>query len=343
MKRRISTALVGLAAIAALVAVPSALASYTSTRLEIQQVGTKLTARISANPNDDPTASAIVLAPAGTQLTTNQAPGTVLGPVDAFATVLALGGANVELKGHIVVAAPGQVPAAQSAPCLQGAPPLATWLMVIDATTGQEITVPLYLVSTAGGPFAAVGPAYVQVCLPAPDIPENQGGAPLGVKLYAATLTISGVFGPVPAGAWISLWVPYTPRTGKPNPAGEVAAPAAVAPGGVTLKAKKLGLGAVVSGQVTQATQPRGGAVVTVFGGPTTRSLKKLGSVKATASGNYAFRARTGVFYRATAVAASASAPTLCAALAAQLPPGLPCVNPTLNGFTASSKAAKKK
>jgi len=343
MKRRIPTALAGLAVIAALVVVPSALASYTSARLEIKQVGMTLTARISANPNDDPTASAIVIAPTGTQLRTNQAPGTILGPVDAFATVLSLGGANVEIEGHIVVAAPGQVPAAQSAPCLQGATPLATWLMVIEVTTGREDTVPLYLVSTAGGPLAGVGPAYVQVCLPAPDIPENQGGAPFGLKLYAATPTISGVFSPVPVGAWISLWVPYTPGTGKPNLAGAVVAPARVVPGAVSVKAKKLGLGAVVAGVVSQAGQARGASVVTIFGGTTARKLAKLGTVKAKANGNFAFRARAGVFFKATAVAASTSAPPLCAALAARLPAGLPCVNPTVNGFTAQSKVAKKK
>lgn len=342
MKRRITTIVVGLAAVATLVAVPSALAAYTSTRLEIQQAGGTLTARISANPNDDPTASALVLAPAGTKLTTNQAPGTALGPVDAFATVLSLGGANLELKGQIVVAAPGQVPAAQSAPCLQGAQPLATWLMVLQAA-GQQFAVPLYLVSTAGGPFASVGPAYVQVCLPAPDIPEAQGGAPLGVKLYAATISISGVFSAVPVGAWISIWVPYTPGTGKANVAGTVVAPAAVAPGAVSAKAKKLGLGAIVAGQVTQAGQGRGSALVTVFGGPTSGKLKKLGSVKAKANGAYAFRARAGTFFKVKAVAASGSAAPLCAALAPQLPPGIPCVNPTVNGFTVSSKVAKKK
>ena len=342
MRRRIPTVLAGLAAIAALVAVPSALASYTSTRLEVQQVGTKLTARISANPNDDPTASALVLAPTGTQLTTNQAPGTVLGPVDAFATVLSLGGANVELKGQVLVAAPGQVSPAASAACLQGAQALATWIMALQAP-GSNVNVPLYLVSTAGGPFASVSPAYVQVCLPPPDIPENQGGAPLGVKLYTATISISGVFSPVPVGAWISLWVPYTPGTGKPNPAATVVAPAAIAPGAVTVKAKKLGLGAVVSGQVTQAGQARGSSVVSVFGGVTARMVKKLGAVKAKANGKYAFRARAGVFYKVTAVAASTSAPPLCAALATQLPPGVPCVNATVNGFTASSKVVKRK
>jgi hypothetical protein len=343
MKRRIWTALVGLAAVVALVAVPSALAAYTSTKLEVQQSGTKLVAKISANPSDDPTARAIVLVPSGTQLTTSQAPGTVLGSVQAGATVLALGGANVQLTGKIVVVAPGQVPASQSAPCLQGATPLATWFMALQAV-GQTINFPLYLVSTAGGPFAAVSPAYVLVCLPAPDTPEALASTnpAATAKLYSATLSISGVFSAVPLGVWISIWTPYTPKTGQPNAAGTIAAPAAVAPGAVSASAKKRDLGAIVSGKVTQAGQGRGSATVTIRGGAKPSALRKVGSVKAKANGAFDFRARRGTFFKVTAVAASIAAPQLCSAISSQLQ-GLPCVNPTANGFTAQSKTVKKK
>ena len=341
MRRRIWTVVIGLVGAAALLAVPSALAAYTSTKLEIQQVGTKLTARISANPDDDPTAAAQVYAPAGTQLTTNQAPGTALGTADVRARILALGGADVQLTGKIVVAAPGQVPPAQSAPCLRGATPLATWVMALQAL-GQTVNFPLYLVSTAGGPFAATSPAYVQVCLPAPDAPGVTDPTQT-VKLYSATLTVAGVFSPVPVGAWISIWTPYTPKTGLPNPAGTVVAPAAVAPGAVSVAAKKKGLGAIVSGRVTQAGQARGGASVTIFGATRKTGLRRLGKVSVTANGAYSFRARRGVYFRATATAAAGSAAPLCAALAPQLPPGIPCVNPTVNGFVAQSKVAKKR
>lgn len=340
MKRRIPTVLAGLAAIVALIAVPSALAAYTSTKLEVQQVGSKLTAKISANPDDDPTAAAQVYAPAGTKLTTNQAPGTTLGPALVSAKVLALGGADVQLTGKIVVAAPGQVPSSQSAPCLRGATPLATWVMALQAL-GQEVDFPLYLLSTAGGPFAATSPAYVQVCLPAPDVPGVNDPTKT-VKLYSATLTISGVFGPVPVGAWISIWTPYTPATGVPNPAGTVVAPAAVAPGAVTLTAKKKGLGATIAGKVTQAGQPRGGATVAIFGGWKKTGLKRLGRASVNDSGVFHFTARRGTYFRANATAAPGAAAPLCTQLAAQLG-GIPCVNPTVNGFVAQSKVTKKK
>jgi hypothetical protein len=337
--RRLWTITAGLASIAALIVVPSALAAYTSTKLEIQQVGTTLAAKITADPADDPTASTRVFAPTGTQLTTTQAPGTVLGPVTANARALGLGGADVPLAGQIIVAAPGQVPPSQSAPCLQGATPLATWIMALQAA-GQTANIPLYLVATSGA-TTALGPAYVQVCLPPPDIPESQGGAPLGLKLYSATLTIKGVFSPVPIGAWISFWTPYTPGTGKPNVAGTIAAPAAVAPGAVTAAAKKRGLGAIIAGRVTQAGQGRGGATVTIRGGIKPSALKKLGTVQVKANGSYSFRAKRGIFFKVSAVAKSADAPPLCTALSALLP--YPCVNPTTSGFTVQSKTVKKK
>jgi len=338
MKRRIWTALVGLAAVTALVAVPSALAAYTSTKLEVQQTGDTLLAKITADPNDDPTASTSVFAPSGTQVTSNQAAGTVLGTVKASAKALALGGADVPLEGQIVVAPAGAVPAPIQAACTQGATPLSTWFMVLQAA-GQTVRIPMYLVASSGS-TAALGPAYVQVCLPPPDIPEAQGGAPFGIKLYSAAITLKGVFSPVALGAWISLWTPYTPGTGKPNVQGTIAAPAAVAPGAVSASAKRLGLGAIVSGKVTQAGQGRGAAAVSVFGGAKRSLLRKLGTAKVTANGAFSFRARRGTFFQVTAVAASTSAPPLCDALST-LP--YKCVNPTTNGFTAKSRTVKKK
>jgi hypothetical protein len=323
--------------------VPSALAAYASTKLEVSQTGTTVVARISADPSDDPTASARVYVPTGTQLTTTQAPGTDIGSVTAAAKALALAGADVPLQGQLLVAAPGQVSPTSQTACLQGASPLAIWVMMLQAA-GQSVAIPLYLVPTTGAE-AALGPAYVQVCLPPPDIPESLGGAPFGIKLYSATITIKGVFSPVPLGAWISLWTPYTPGTGKPNLAGTIAAPAAVAPGAVTAKAKKSGLGAVVSGSVSQAGQPRGGATVTIRGGAKVSALKKLGTVKVKANGSYSFKAKRGTFFRVTAVATSAAAAPLCTALGPLLAAAgnLPCVNPTTNGFTVQSKSVKKK
>jgi hypothetical protein len=339
MKRRISTAFLALASVAALVAVPAALAAYASPKLEVKQAGTTL--KVSLDPNDHPTASVRIFAPTGTQLTTTQAPGTVLGPVNALVKALDLGGADLPLEGQLLVAAPGQVPVAVQTACTQGATPAATWVLVLSAA-GQTLTVPAYLVPTSGAQ-SALGPAYIQVCLPPPDVPAGTPGRTLfGAKLYSAELTIGGVFSAVPVGAWVSFWTPYNPGVGTVNAGGTVASPAAVAPGVVSVAAKRSGVGAVVTGRVTQAGHARGSATVTIRGGATARALKRLGSVKANANGSYSFKAKRGTFFKVTAVASPASAGPLCTALVAALAP-IPCVNPTTNGFTVQSKTAKKK
>jgi hypothetical protein len=341
MKGRIWTVAVGIAAVAALIAVSAALASYTSPKLEVRQAGTSTVVKASLDPNDDPTASVRIYAPAGTQLTTSQAPGTVLGPVKAIVKALDLAGADLPLEGQLVVAAPGQITPAQQAQCLGATAPLATWIMLLTAA-GQVLPVPTYLVATSGAQ-AALGPAYIQICLPPPDIPVGTPGrATFGAKVYSAELAINGVFSAVTTGAWIGFWTPYTPLVGAVNVAGTVASPAAIAPGAVTLAAKKSGLGATLTGAVTQGGQARPGAVVTIAGGSVAAKVKTLGKAKVAANGKFAFKAKVGTFFRATAVAAPGSAAPVCALVGPLVAP-IPCVNPTVNGFTAKSKVVKKK
>jgi hypothetical protein len=108
----------------------------------------------------------------------------------------------------------------------------------------------------------------------------------------------------------------------------------------VSVKAKKLGVGALVTGAVTQAGQPRGGALVTIWGAKRKAALKPLGKAKVSATGAFTFRAKTGDNFQARAVAGPGSAATACA----QFDFGpTPCINPTVNGFTAKSAVVKKK
>jgi hypothetical protein len=343
MRQRTWTVAAALASVAALVAVPSAYAAYTTAKLEIRQAGTSATVKATLDPNDDPTASVRIFVPAGTQLTTTQAPGTALGPVRAIVKALDLAGADLPLEGNLVVAAPGQIAAATQTACLGTLTPLASWVMVLSAA-GQTLPVPAYLVATTGAQ-AALGPAFIQVCLPPPDVPiGTPGRATFGAKLYSAELTINGVFSASP-GAWVALWTPYRPGLGQVNVAGTVASPAAIAPGAVSVTARKSGrkgVGAVVTGRVTQGAQARAGATVTVFGGPRASRLKRLGTVRSSASGAFTFRAKTGVFFRANVAAAAAAAPAVCSAVGAAIAP-VPCVNPTTNGFTAVSRVIRKR
>ena len=343
MTRRIRTALIAVAAAAALPAVVAAATNaYTTPALRITQTPATTVIAASSAVADDATARAAIYAPTGITVTATQAPGTAIGTVNAQVSALALGGALLPLTGNIVVAPPGSVPAATQAACTQGQTPTATWLLVLTAA-GQTLNVPAYLLPTAGLPDAALGSAKVVICLPPPDIPVDQGGATFGAKFLGAELTLNGVFSAVPTGAWIAFWTPWQAGNGQINTAGTVASPAQVAPGAVTATARRAGVrgvGAVVTGRVTQAGQPRGNATVTIFGGAA--SLRRLGAVKAKANGTFTFRAKSGTRFQARVVAAPAASAALCTTLATQLG-GVPCVNPNANGFSARSTTVRKR
>jgi hypothetical protein len=342
MRSRIWTLTTALAAVAALIAVPAAIAAYASPTLRVTQTPAGVVVTASLDANDDPTARVAIAAPTGTQLTTTQAPGTVLGPVRAIVKALDLAGADLPLEGQLVVAAPGQVPAAAQTMCVGPVTPLATWVMVLTAA-GQTLSVPTYLISTAGSVFAPLGPALIVICLPPPDVPiGTPGRATFGAKVYSAELAINGVFSRVATGAWIATWVPYTPGAGTPNASGAVVSPATIAPGAVSLTARRAGRGAVVSGAVTQAGQPRGGATVTIVGGNVRTKLTTRKRVRVGANGRFTTRFAVGTFFRATATAAAGAAPPLCTQLTPLLG-GIPCVNPTVNGFTAQSRVIRKR
>jgi hypothetical protein len=337
MRKRISIAFAALAAAAIPTIVAAATTAYTSPTLRVSQAGATTTISASSAPTDDSTARAAIYVPTGTAITAGQAPGTPLGTVKAQVSALALGGALLPLTGPIVVAPPGAVPAATQLACTGGETPTATWILQLEAA-GQQIALPAFLIPTAAAE-TALGAAKLVFCLPPPDVPVDQGGATFGAKFLSAELAVKGVFGVVQTGAWIAMWTPYLPG-GAVNAAGTVASPAAVAPGAVGAKAKKNGRGAIVSGKVTQAGQGRGNASVQIWGRTGKGKLTRRATVKAKANGAFAVRIKVGDVFQVRVVAAPTAAPPLCAALVG-LP--APCVNPTVNGFAAQTKAFRKK
>ncbi len=340
MKRSIRLAVLALGAAAALVVVAVAFAAYTSPTLRVSYAGTTTNITASASQNDDATAVATIYIPTGTTITTSQAPGAQIGTVKAQVQALALGGALLPLDGKIIVAPPGAIPAAAQAACTQGQTPTASWLLVLTAA-GQTINLPAYIIPTVGAE-TALGPAKLTFCLAPPDIPVAAGGATFGAKFLSAALSVDGVFSPVAQGAWIAFWTPWQAGNGQVNKAGTVASPAGIAAGAVTVKAKKAGAGATVSGSVTQGGLPRPGATVAIWGAKGKAALKKLGAVKSNTKGAFSFKAKRGDVFQARVVAAPTAAPPLCTLLTAQLG-GIPCVNPTANGFTAKSGLARRK
>ena len=332
----------GIAAIAAmLVVVAVANAAYTSPKLQVTQAGATTVITASAAQTDDSTARVAIYLPTGATVTTGQAPGSKIGTVAAQVSALALGGALLPLAGDILIAPAGAVPPATQAACTQGQAPTTTWLLVLQAA-GQTINLPAFILPTVGAE-TALGQGKIVFCLAPPDIPVASGGATFGAKFLSAKLTLTGgVVSAVPAGVFLTFWTPWQAGNGQINAAGTVASPAAVAPGAVSVTAKRAGLGAVVAGRVTQGGAARPGVKVAIWGGARKTGLRKLGTATTKANGTYSLRTRTGTFFQARAAAASAAAASVCAAVTPGLG-GVPCVNPTINAFARSTSTIRKK
>lgn len=339
MKRSIRLTVLGLAGVAVLALASLAAAAYTSPKLQVTYAGATTVITASAAQGDDATAVANIYVATGTTLTTTQAPGTAIGSVKAQVSAAALAGALLPLEGQIIVAPSGAVAPATQLQCTQGVSPITTWILQLSAA-GQTINLPAYVLPTAGAE-SGLGAAKIRICIAAPVVsPANTFGA----KFLSAALTVNGVFSSVTQGFWVTLWTPWAADNSAPNLAGTVASPAAIAAGAVTAKAKKLGAGAIVSGKVTQAGQGRP-ATVAIWGAKGKAALRRLGTTKASTAGIYSFRARNADVFQARVVAGSISGSTagqLCTLLTAQLQ-GIPCVNPTANGFTAKSGLARRK
>ena len=116
------------------------MAAYTRRSSKWSQSGSRSNHQSALSSNDDATARVRIFAPSGTQLTTKQAPGTVLGPVKSLVKALDLAGADFPIDGQVVVAGPGQVSAAVQAACIGAAAPLATRVLALSAA-GQPLNV----------------------------------------------------------------------------------------------------------------------------------------------------------------------------------------------------------
>jgi hypothetical protein len=329
MRKRTRTALVALAALAALALTAAATAAYTTPKLSVSYAAGNVTRLVaSAAVGDDATARAAIVIPNGTAVTATAAPGTKVGTARAQVSALQLGGALLPLAGDIVVAPPGAVTPVAQAQCTLGATPQLTLLLVLQAA-GQTIPLPAYVLPTSGAQ-TALGSAQLVFCLPPPDLPAPVG-ATFGSKFLRADLTLTGVFGPVVQGAWVALWTPWNPGVGTVNTAATVASPAAIAPGGITLSGRKVRGVKRLTGRVTQ-----GGAGVatrvSILAG-----ARRIATVSARTNGSFTYavpRRSRATTFRARAVVAGRDAASVCGQFSSL---GVPCVNPTVSGFTATS------
>jgi len=335
MRKRTRVTALAVAAIGVLALAGIAAAAYTSPKLSVAYAGNVTRIVASAAVGDDSTARAAIYVPAGTSLPGALAPGTKVGTVNAQVSALALGGALLPLTGDINVAPPGAVPAASQTACIGAEVPSVTLLLVLQAA-GQTINLPAYLIATTGAE-TAFGPAKLVFCLAPPDIPVASGGATFGAKFLSADMSLTGVFGAVSSGAWIGIWTPWQAGNGQINAAGTVASPAVIAPGAITLTGKKVKGRKVLGGKVTQAGAGFANRVQ-IWAAVGSATLKPLKTVSSNAAGTFAFtvaKASKATRFQVRVVAAGRTAASACSAV-----PGLPapCVNGTVNGFTAQSK-----
>jgi len=227
MRKTIRAALFAGAALAALAFSGTALAAFgpklvvSSTTPQAAGGGGSVRLGVAVGATDDPTAKVSIYIPTGYQVATPAA-GTKLGDVTATASAADLGGAVLPLTGELDAIAPNAATTQAAAVC--GVSPSQWWNLKLTAA-GQTLNVPMFVVAAAA-PEQAVGyQTKLVVCLPPPDVPVGTPGrATFGAKLLSATFDVSAITQPTSTGdyRWTSLWTPYNPGKGTPNPAGSV-------------------------------------------------------------------------------------------------------------------------
>ena len=311
----------GTASAAAIFMVTAALAAYSSPRLLVTQTGQKVTLDVAQSPADDATAIARIISPIGTEVAAARPIGSTIGAASAVLVATEAGDERISARGTLRVV--GGAPGAAATGCTVGERVLAVWGITL-AGDGLTLELPVY----------ALIDGDLLLCLPHPSTQER------GAKLVSLELTLDGPLDIPLAGTWISIWVPY--GSGEvADTSRVVASPAVVGPGAVTFTARRRGAGALIVGFVRHGRSPRTDARVRITGGPRASSQRLLGRASTTRQGQFTFRAKTGTVFRATATVPRASPPGLCFVLEAFLRP-IPCINPTLNGFTVQSGPVRK-
>jgi hypothetical protein len=239
--------------------------------------------------SDDPIAAINIFTPSGYTLNTTQAAGTKIGTVDATA-LSHTANLTLPLSGDVVTANPASF-TTQSTQCAGRPTSRAVWILNLSVA-GQSIQLPVYINDTAGAE-QALGAEKITVCLPPWDIPESLGGAAQGAQVLDVRFTVNGIFTtPVGGGLlkWDALFTPYTPKTGKANPAGTFEARAFV-PLPIILGLHKSYVFRTntwqLNGKVTEGGLPVPGLTVHIARGLSLKRLTQQSSTKTDTNGNW--------------------------------------------------------
>jgi hypothetical protein len=321
--RPLLTAALAIGSCAAILTTTGALAAYGSPRLEATQSGNTITIDVAQSAGDDATAIVRIISPLGTLIADSRPAGTAIGSASATFVATASGGGQITTEGSLEVVVPGPIAPEELTGCADGERVEGLWSLRL-AGVGLSVSMPVYLL--VGGDLL--------LCIPHPSSLAQ------GAKLVGLKLTFSGALTLRPAGTWISIWVPYGASEADLSKA--VASPAVVGAGAVTFTARTKGNGAVLVGFVRQAGALRADARVRITGGPRPSRQTLLGTATTNRGGQFTFRAKSGTFFRATASVGRSSPPGICFVLEPFLRP-IPCVNPTMNGFSVQSGTVRKR
>ena len=294
--------------------------------------------RLTVPRDDDALARAAIYVAPGYSITTGQAAGTSLGTATAQILVREpIAGAVLPLTGTLAVADPAALVrptnttsiATTVARCTGSPTHNAIWLATLQAS-GQNLDVPI-AVDAAPAALSSVASYVLTFCLPNPNIPLEQGGAPFGAKLVLAQLNFRGNFtAPSSRGTyrWHIVATPWSTTANAPNLLGTVDAQGRVMlPARVTLNATSKKRVLTIRGSVLEADTgvPQRSVVVRVG--------NRRYSVRTNAGGAYRlvlrFRRPTNVFVTTTATVPARSIP--CSAPSPF--PGVSCVSETLQFF----------
>ena len=291
----------------------------------------------------DATAKVTLYVPLGYRGVLGRPAGTQLGTVTASVQALRIGpDAVLPLAGAIRTDDPARHAVNPCSPGTHG----AVWLLQLEAA-GRSLTVPVYVDAITAGAEAAFAQFRLEVCMPPPDVPEEQGGAAFGAKLLSATLQLRRGILTTPAArgryVWPGVFTPYA-AGGRADVAATVEARSIVRlPGRLTLtgritsrRTRTISLaGVLTENLVGLAQRPvdiliggrRAFGIVTRRSGAFALALRRRGGGKVTST----FRARARVPAR-DVPAAECTGPALA-------PSG--CVTATASPFTVLSPSVR--
>jgi hypothetical protein len=339
------------AAMGALVLSGTAMAAYTTQRLEIlnpsERVGGggPLTIRVSQVKEDDATFRFVLYVPQGYVSSLVPQDGMPqIGTLSGFIQVGALGpDAVAPFEGRILgdnTYTAQEYP--QATACMSGLTGQIDAVYVLELTTsGQTLRVPMYVSTITQGAEATFASGRMVACLPSPYVPPAQGGATLGAKLVSANLTFAGIFtNPTTAGAyrWRSIWTPYTPGTASPNPAGTVEAQAVDAiPAQLAFSSARYRNGRIfVTGTLLENRVAVRNARVRILVGRTARGVRQVAVVRTNARGVFSavirWRRPGRVFVNARIVQ-----PARETACTTPTNPAVRCLRSVSSGFTLAA------